>query len=108
MPSTSAIALFVRGPGFGIMIAGTWREFVAAPAASLSLIPDGIDDDQAAAYLAGAGYLTGYLALKELAKFRPGQTVLARYFGLLKDKHARRAIVATIAFLAALPSYHER
>src|SRR5215468_3745489 len=42
--------VFVRGPGFGIMTDGTWREFVAAPAASLSLIPDGFDDDQAAAY----------------------------------------------------------
>src|SRR5215469_7046961 len=73
--------VFVRGPGFGIMTDGTWREFVAAPAASLSLLPDGFDDDQAAAYLAGAGYLTGYLALTELAKFRPGQTVLAPGIG---------------------------
>ena len=73
--------VFVRGPGFGIMTDGTWREFVAASAASLSLIPDSIDDDQAAAYLAGAGYLTGYLALTELAKFRPGQTVLAPGIG---------------------------
>ena len=47
----------------------------------VSLIPDGIDDDQAAAYLAGAGYLTGYLALTELAKFRPRQTVLAPGIG---------------------------
>ena len=30
----------------------TWREFVAAPAATLSRIPDAIDDDHAAAYLA--------------------------------------------------------
>ena len=51
--------VFVRGPGFGLMADGTWREFVAAPAASLSLTPDSIDDDHAAAYLAGAGYLTG-------------------------------------------------
>jgi len=47
--------VLVRRPGFGIMTDGTWREFVAAPAASLSLIPDDIDDDQAAAYLSGAG-----------------------------------------------------
>lgn len=73
--------VFVRGPGFGIVTDGTWREFVAAPAAGLSRIPDGVDDDQAAAYLAGAGYLTGYLALTELAKFRPGQTVLAPAIG---------------------------
>ena len=40
-----------------------------------------MDDDHAAAYLAGAGYLTGYLALTELAKFKPGQTVLAPAIG---------------------------
>jgi NADPH:quinone reductase len=73
--------VFVRGPGFGIIADGTWREFVAAPAAGLSHIPDGVDDDQAAAFLAGAGYLTGYLALTELAKFKPGQTVLAPAIG---------------------------
>jgi NADPH2:quinone reductase len=73
--------VFVRGPGFGISADGTWREFVAAPAASLSHIPDGIDDDHAAAYLAGAGYLTGYLALTEFAKFKPGQSVLAPAIG---------------------------
>ena len=73
--------VFVRGPGFGIFADGTWREFVAAPAAGLSLIPDGIDDDHAAAYLAGAGYLTSYLALTEFAKFKPGQTVLAPAIG---------------------------
>lgn len=73
--------VFVRGPSFGIFADGTWREFVAAPAAGLSLIPDGIDDDHAAAYLAGAGYLTSYLALTEFAKFKPGQTVLAPAIG---------------------------
>ena len=73
--------VFVSGPGFGIMADGTWREFVAASAAGLSRIPDEIDDDHAAAFLAGAGYLTGYLALTELAKFRPGQTVLAPGIG---------------------------
>ena len=73
--------VFVRAPGFGLMADGTWREFVAAPAAGLSRIPEGIDDEHAAAYLAGAGYLTGYLALTELAKFKPGQTVLAPGIG---------------------------
>ncbi|MEI9995279.1 MAG: zinc-binding alcohol dehydrogenase family protein [Rhizomicrobium sp.] len=73
--------VFVAAPGLGLMVDGTWREFVAAPAASLSLIPDRIDDDHAAAYLAGAGYLTGYLALTELAKFKPGQSVLAPAIG---------------------------
>jgi NADPH:quinone reductase-like Zn-dependent oxidoreductase len=73
--------VFVRQPGFGLTIDGTWREFVAASAAGLSPIPDGIDDNHAAAYLAGAGYLTGYLALTEMAKFKPGQTVLAPAIG---------------------------
>jgi NADPH:quinone reductase len=73
--------VFVRAPGFAITSDGTWREFIAAPAAALSRIPDGIDDDRAAAYLAGWGYLTGYLALTELAKFKPGQAVLAPAIG---------------------------
>jgi NADPH2:quinone reductase len=73
--------VFVRASGFGLIADGTWREFVAAPAATLSRIPDAVDDDHAAAYLAGAGYLTGYLALTELAKFKPGQTVLAPAIG---------------------------
>ena len=73
--------VFVRASGFGLIADGTWREFVAAPAATLSRIPDAVDDDHAAAYLAGAGYLTGYLALTELAKFKPGQTLLAPAIG---------------------------
>ncbi|MEJ1968649.1 MAG: zinc-binding alcohol dehydrogenase family protein [Rhizomicrobium sp.] len=73
--------VFVAAPGLGLTVDGTWREFVTAPATSLSLIPDAIDDDHAAAYLAGAGYLTGYLALTELAKFKPGQSVLAPAIG---------------------------
>jgi NADPH:quinone reductase-like Zn-dependent oxidoreductase len=73
--------VFVRGPGFGLLVDGTWREFVAAPAAGFSHIPNSIDDDHAAAYLAGAGYLTGYLALTEIAKFKPGQTLLAPAIG---------------------------
>jgi NADPH:quinone reductase len=73
--------VFVRVPGFGITADGTWREFVAVPMSGLSHIPDSIDDDHAAAYLAGWGYLTGYLALTEFAKFKPGQTVLAPAIG---------------------------
>lgn len=69
--------VLVAAPGFGLVVDGTWREFVAAPATGLFPIPDGIDDDHAAAYVAGAGYLTGYLALTQLAGFKPGQSVLA-------------------------------
>ena len=73
--------VFVRGPGWGLVADGTWREYVTTPANGLSHVPGDVDDDHAAAYLAGAGYLTGYLALTELAKFKPGQTVLAPAIG---------------------------
>ncbi|SOE87825.1 NADPH:quinone reductase [Burkholderia sp. YR290] len=73
--------VFVGVPGYGLVADGTWREYVAAPAAALSPVPADIDDDHAAAYLAGAGYLTGYLALTEFAQFKPGQTVLAPAIG---------------------------
>ena len=73
--------VFVKGSGFGLVADGTWREYVAAPAAALVHVPADLDDDHAAAYLAGGGYLTGYLALTEIAKFKPGQTVLAPAIG---------------------------
>src|SRR5215470_19474681 len=57
--------VFVGAMGWGLVTNGTWREYVAAPAAAISPIPANIDDDVAAAYLAGAGYLSGYLALTE-------------------------------------------
>lgn len=73
--------VFVTGPGFGIVADGTWRDIVAAPAAGLMPIPADIDDDHAAAFLAGAGYLTGYLVLTEFAAFKSGQSVLAPGIG---------------------------
>ena len=73
--------VFVKGPGFGLVADGTWREQVAMPAAGLLRAPANLDDVHAAAYLAGAGYLTAYLALTELAKFKAGQTVLAPAIG---------------------------
>jgi NADPH:quinone reductase-like Zn-dependent oxidoreductase len=73
--------VFVRGPGWGLVADGTWREYLAAPATGLVHVPADLDDDHAAAYLAGAGYLTGYLALTEIARFKPGQTVLAPAIG---------------------------
>jgi NADPH:quinone reductase len=69
--------VFVTGRGFGLLVDGTWRELVAAPAAGLARVPANVSDDQAAAFLAGAGYLTGYLVLTEFAAFKPGQTILA-------------------------------
>jgi NADPH:quinone reductase-like Zn-dependent oxidoreductase len=73
--------VFVTGRGFGLLVDGTWREFVSAPAAGLTHVPAHIDDAHAAAYLAGAGYITGYLVLTEYAAFKPGQTVLAPGIG---------------------------
>jgi NADPH:quinone reductase len=73
--------VFVKAPGWGLVADGTWREYVVAPANGLAQVPADVDDDHAAAFLAGAGYLTGYLALTEIAKFRPGQTVLAPAIG---------------------------
>ena len=66
----------VRGPGFGLMADGTWREFIAAPAASRSLIPDSIDDDHAAAYLAGAGLSQAAETVRYLIEDRPFGRVL--------------------------------
>ena len=73
--------VFVTGPGFGVIADGVWRDLVAAPAAGLWPIPENIDDDHAAAFLAGAGYLTAYLVLSEFVSFRPGQSVLAPGIG---------------------------
>ncbi len=73
--------VFVTGKGFGTVADGTWREYVAASAAALSSVPGNINDDQAAAYLAGTGYLVGYLVLTEFVKFKPGQTMLAPGIG---------------------------
>jgi NADPH:quinone reductase-like Zn-dependent oxidoreductase len=73
--------VFVRGPGWGLVADGTWREYVAIPSVSLAHVPANLDDHHAAAFLAGAGYLTGYLALTALAAFKPGQSVLAPAIG---------------------------
>jgi NADPH2:quinone reductase len=73
--------VFVVGRGFGLTVDGTWRELVAAPAAALRHVPAHVGDDHAAAFLAGAGYLTGYLVLTEFAGFKPGQAVLAPGIG---------------------------
>jgi NADPH:quinone reductase len=96
--------VFVRGPGWGLVADGTWREYVAASANELAHVPTDIDDDHAAAYLAGAGYLTGYLALTEIAKFRPGQTVLAPAIGSavgMETVQIARRLGASIAISTA-------
>jgi NADPH2:quinone reductase len=73
--------VIVAGGGFGRTVDGVWREFMAVSPAFLSAVPPGVDDDTAAAFVAGAGYLTGYLALTALAAFGPGQIVLAPGIG---------------------------
>lgn len=80
-PGCSALApgtrVVVSGLRYGLATNGTWAEYVAAAAEDVIAIPDAVDDHTAAALVSGAGYLTGYLALTELAGFQPGQAVLA-------------------------------
>jgi NADPH:quinone reductase-like Zn-dependent oxidoreductase len=65
------------GWGYGVSRDGTWRESIAVPPGHLVPIPDGVDDDAAGGLVAGAGYLTAWLALTRLAPLRPGQVLLA-------------------------------
>jgi NADPH:quinone reductase-like Zn-dependent oxidoreductase len=73
--------VIVSTGAYGRTADGTWRQFMAVPADDLLKVPDGVDDNVAAAFVAGAGYLTAYLALTEFAKFRPGQSILAPGIG---------------------------
>ncbi|MEU2622103.1 zinc-binding dehydrogenase [Streptomyces sp. NPDC007157] len=80
-PGESGLAegsrVMISGGRYGIGVDGTWADYLVADPAQLLLLPDEVDDTAAAALSAGAGYLTAYLALTELAGFRPGGTVLA-------------------------------
>jgi NADPH:quinone reductase-like Zn-dependent oxidoreductase len=67
----------LSGGRYGVAVDGTWADLVAVEANNLLPIPDGVDDLAAAALTTGAGYLTAYLALTELAGFQAGGTVLA-------------------------------
>ncbi|MEU1814829.1 zinc-binding alcohol dehydrogenase family protein [Streptomyces roseifaciens] len=84
-PGTSGLAagarVTVTGQGRGLSVDGTWREYVAEYPADLSPVPDGVTDRQMAALQAGSGHVTAYLALTELARFRPGRSVLAPGIG---------------------------
>jgi len=44
-------------------------------------IPEHVDDDSAAAFPAGTGYLTGYLVLTQFVDFKPGQSIFAPGIG---------------------------
>ena len=74
-PEGTRVAL--SGGGYGVGREGTWQEYVAARAEHLTIIPENVSDEDAAALTTGAGYSTPYLALKELVKFTAGQRVLA-------------------------------
>jgi NADPH:quinone reductase-like Zn-dependent oxidoreductase len=71
----------ISGGGYGTRLDGTWQEYLVAPANLLMPIPENVSDLDVAAMTAGAGYLTAYLALRELAGFTPGQRVLAPGIG---------------------------
>jgi NADPH2:quinone reductase len=69
--------VLVSGGRYGVGADGTWADYVAIDPAHLVAVPDEVDDTAAVALTTGAGYLTAYLALTELAGFKAGQTVLA-------------------------------
>ncbi|WP_433274931.1 quinone oxidoreductase family protein [Pseudonocardia xinjiangensis] len=80
-PGVAGLAAGTRvvlsGGRYGVSDDGTWADLVAVDPAHLVPVPDAIDDVTAAALTTGAGYLTAYLALTELAGFRAGRSVLA-------------------------------
>jgi NADPH:quinone reductase-like Zn-dependent oxidoreductase len=80
-PGESKLAVgsrvMISGGRYGIAADGTWADYIVIDPSHLLPVSDEVDDTAAAALSAGAGYLTAYLALTELAGFRPGQTVLA-------------------------------
>lgn len=81
-PGTSPLpvgtrVLFVGA--YGTQRDGTWQEYVLTRPQDLVPVPDSISDEVAAAF--PVGYLTGQLALSVLARFQPGQSVLAPAVG---------------------------
>ncbi|WP_051797958.1 quinone oxidoreductase family protein [Streptomyces sp. NRRL S-337] len=78
---TEGARVAINGQGRGLSTDGTWREYVAEYPEALTPLPGEVGDRQVAAILAGAGYSTAYLALTELAGFRPGQSILAPGIG---------------------------
>ncbi|MDT8913616.1 zinc-binding alcohol dehydrogenase family protein [Amycolatopsis sp. PS_44_ISF1] len=67
----------ISGGRYGVGVDGTWADAVAVDPEHLLAVPDAVDDVAAAALTTGAGYLTAYLALTELAGFTLGSAVLA-------------------------------
>ncbi|MBE1493358.1 NADPH:quinone reductase-like Zn-dependent oxidoreductase [Amycolatopsis lexingtonensis] len=75
LPAGTRVVL--SGGRYGVGADGTWAEYIAVDPRHVLPIPDDVDDTAAAALTAATGHLTAYLALTELAGFRPGQSVLA-------------------------------
>ncbi|WP_218108448.1 quinone oxidoreductase family protein [Actinacidiphila rubida] len=80
-PGDSGLAagtrVMISGGRYGIDADGTWAEYIVTDRSHLLPVINEVDDTAAAALSAGAGYLTAYLALTELAGFEAGQRVLA-------------------------------
>ena len=69
----------VAGPAPGTRVAslcpsGGLAEFVAVPAAGCAAVPEAMADEEAAGFLVAYG--TSHVALAELARLRPGETLL--------------------------------
>ena len=75
-PAETRVAISIIGAR-GFRREGVWQDFILAEAGDLTLIPEDVSDEDAAALTAGAGYLTAYLALKERSHFVPGHRVFA-------------------------------
>src|SRR5262245_41884577 len=66
---------FARGtPVMGMTRTGALAEYITAPAAAVTAMPDGIAPEVGAAFR--ANYLTALYALGERASLRPGETLL--------------------------------
>jgi len=59
---------------FGSCLYGAFAEEVVVPAASLSLVPDGIDDRHAAVF--GVAHRTAYNVLRSVAALMPGEELI--------------------------------
>ena len=57
----------------GYNSSGCAREFVCMPQSTLSIIPDGVSDEQAASIMVTYG--TSYYALKDRCDLKPGETL---------------------------------
>ncbi len=73
--------VIVEGNGHGIVLDGSWREQMAVKSSWVQEIPTGVDETELLAMKSGAGYLSGYLALRHSTNFTAGQSVLAPGIG---------------------------